>query len=144
MVNNSNHNFQKMIILIQSRSYQQKTNRIIKQCHQQFSITVLVLLSALEKVYIGRPYAGLRAIHRRGSNSLPHKSRDFSVRLGLWTSHRRYDITHLLALKTPCSAYVSQDVSKNYHLIQVKFSRKMCQIDKTGFENIFIKIWIYL
>ena len=46
---------------------------------------------------------------------------------------------HLLALETPCSAYVLQDVSKNNHLAQIKFSRKICQIGKTRFRNYFYK-----
>ena len=76
---------------------------------------------------------------RRYNNSPPHKSLDFSVRLGLQTSHQRYDIMHLLVSKTPCRAYVSLYLSKNGHLAQIKFSRKMCQIGKTCFQNYVYK-----
>ena len=128
-----------MIILIQSRSYRQKTNQIMKQCHQQSSITVLVPLPTSSKVYLGRPCAGLQAIHRRCSNLPSHQSHNISIRLGLRTSHRRCSIMHLLASKTPCGAYVSQDVSKNDHLAQIKFSCKTYQIGKIGFRNYFYK-----
>ena len=140
MVSKSKTQFLKNdIILIQLRPYQWKTNQIIKQYHQQFSITILVPLPASDKVYLERPCAGLQAIYRRYNNSLLHKSRDFLVKLSLQTSHRRCGIMHLLALKTLCSAYVSQDVSKNGYLAQIKFSRKMCQIGKTRFQNYFYK-----
>ena len=80
--------------------------------------------SHVQRSVLRWPCAGLRAIHQRCKNSPPHKSYDILVRLGLQTFHRRCDIMHLLVSKTPCSAYVSQDVSKNGHLTQIKFSRK--------------------
>ena len=95
--------------------------------------------SCIWQSVLGRPCAGLWAIHRRCNDSPPHKSRDIMVRLGLRTSHRRCDIMHLVASKTPYSAYVSQDVSKNGHLTQIKFSRKTCQIGKIRFQNYFYK-----
>ena len=134
MVSKSKTHFLKNdITFIQSRSHQQKTNQIIKRCHQQSPITVLVPLSMYGKVYLGRPCVGLRAIYRRCSNSPPHKSHDFPVRLGLWTSHRRYIIMHPLASKTPCSVYVLQDVSKNSHLTQANFLVNHAKLAKLGF-----------
>ena len=53
-------------------------------------------------------------------------------------------IMHLLTSKTPYSAYVSQDVSKNGHLAQANFLVKYAKLAKLDFETIFIKIWIYL
>ena len=100
---------------------------------------VLVPISASDKVYIGKPCIGLQVIHRKCSNSSSHKSRDFSVKLGLRTSHRWCGVTHLLASKTSYSAYVSHDVSKNDHLTKIKFSHKTCQIGKIRFRNYFYK-----
>ena len=114
MENQSNHKTMPSTVLDHSPS----TNSRVRQ-------------SILRKTL--RRFMGYR---RRCSNSPPHKSLEFFVRLGLQTSHQRYDIMHLLVSKTLCRAYVSLYLSKNGHF---EFSRKMCQIGKTWFQNYVYK-----